>query len=78
MWKDLITDYDEEKLEPAMEYVLPLFGNNRENLDKVINLAVVFSCQPVKRPIPRDGKEEIRTTESLVNFLRNLYLSMKK
>lgn len=78
MWKDLITDYDEEKLKPALEYMLPLFDNNRENLDKVINLAVYFSCQPVKRPIPRDGNDEIRTTESLVNFLRNLYLSMKK
>lgn len=78
MWKDLITDYDEEKLKPAMEYILPLFNNDMESLDKVINLAVRFSCQPVKRPIPRDGNDEIRTTESLVNFLRNLYLSMKK
>lgn len=77
MWQELIADYDEKELEPALEHVLPLFGNNREALDKVIYLAVVFSCQPAKRPIPRDGNDQIRTMESLVNFLRNLYMSMK-
>lgn len=77
-WKELIEDYDPKQLETPISYLLPFFDNEREKLDKVIHLAVVFGLQPTKRPVPRDGSPDIKTTENLVNFLRNLYIVLSK
>ena len=72
-WRELIVDFDEAKFQSITPHLLPFYDNSQDKLEKLINLAVVFSCQPALIPNPRDGKDEIRTMDSLINFLRSLW-----
>lgn len=73
-WRDEIEGFNEEEYSKALKHI-PI---GSDELGKILELVITFGCQPTKYPIPLDGCDEIKTQENLMNFLRNLYVSIKK
>lgn len=73
-WKDKIKGFNEEEYNKALKHI-PI---GAEELDKILELAITFGCQPAKCQVPLDGCDEIKAQGNLMNFLRNLYVTIKK